>query len=73
MKRRNQNKWGKNVLQNVISNNETVVVEWEDARNQQVWSIMVIDADGRKLYWPKLNLTDVSCVILKPEGNAELQ
>lgn len=70
----NESKWGDDVLNmNVIFNDETVTVKWDDKGKQGPWKIMVVDENSRKIYWSKLNLNGVSRIILKPEGYADLQ
>lgn len=65
--------WGEDVLNmNVILNNETVTVHW-DKGDQDLYNLMVIDEQGHKFYWSKLNLKEVSRITLKPESHADLQ
>lgn len=65
--------WGEDVLNmNVILNQETVTVHWNKG-DKDIYNIMVVDEQGQKFYWSKLNLKDVSRITLKPESNADLQ
>lgn len=63
--------WGDDILEGaVIKNGGDMEITFDPSDKAANWDIFIRDSQGNELYWEKINLLEVSEVILEKDGYA---
>lgn len=57
----------------VLQNGGEIEIQFSPKTQAKLWDLRVEDSEGNAIYWRKINLLEVSDVILEPKGKARLK
>lgn len=58
------NEWGPNILKGTLKDGGAVKISFHSAAEAEYWDLQITWADGEKVYWTELNLTEISQLTL---------